>query len=329
MAEQTAMRFSNASRVMMSDGFRSSRTMSTMRLPDRYAIWPRSLWTAGMTAEPGSIMPSASASAFIVVAVPIVLQKPGDGAADETMSTYSGQSILPADLSFLACHLMVPEPVRSPLYQPLSIGPTESAMAGMLTVAAAISWDGVVLSQPGGQHHAVDGIAEQRLHQPQVGQVAVEVGGRPLAGLLDGVDRELEGDAARLPDALPDTLGELQVRPVAGRQVRTRLGDADERLARLQLLPRQPPVEVPLDVQRGHVRVVGIVEPELRAEPDGGAAAACRAPSSGFLKVSRAVSAIVRWRLPHGRARVSQRARRLDLIASMKAIDSSHQGYVS
>src|SRR6187431_1343249 len=101
-----------------------------------------------MTADPGSIMPNASASEFIVVAVPIVLQKPGDGAADATISMYSVASILPADLSFLACHLMVPEPVRSPLYQPLSIGPTDNAMAGMLTVAAAISWDGVVLSHP-------------------------------------------------------------------------------------------------------------------------------------------------------------------------------------
>ena len=43
---------------------------------------------------------------------------------------------------------MVPEPVRWPLYQPFSIGPTESAMAGMLTVAAAIRQAGVVLSQP-------------------------------------------------------------------------------------------------------------------------------------------------------------------------------------
>ena len=43
---------------------------------------------------------------------------------------------------------MVPEPVRSPLCQPFSIGPTESAMAGMFTVAAAIRQAGVVLSQP-------------------------------------------------------------------------------------------------------------------------------------------------------------------------------------
>jgi hypothetical protein len=44
--------------------------------------------------------------------------------------------------------MIVPEPVRSPLCQPLSIGPTDSAIAGILTVAAAIRQAGVVLSQP-------------------------------------------------------------------------------------------------------------------------------------------------------------------------------------
>ena len=47
-----------------------------------------------------------------------------------------------------AIQTMVPEPVRWPLYQPLSIGPDESAIAGMSTVAAAIRQAGVVLSQP-------------------------------------------------------------------------------------------------------------------------------------------------------------------------------------
>ena len=64
------------------------------------------------------------------------------------MSIYSSWVMLPAESSFLACHLMVPEPVRCPLYQPFSIGPTERAMAGMLAVAAAINMAGVVLSQP-------------------------------------------------------------------------------------------------------------------------------------------------------------------------------------
>src|SRR3954469_7200077 len=101
-----------------------------------------------MAAVPGSIIPSASASEFIVVAVPMVLQNPGEGADDATRSTYSFQPISPAVFSFLACHLMVPDPVRWPLYQPFSIGPTDNAMAGMFTVAAAISRAGVVLSQP-------------------------------------------------------------------------------------------------------------------------------------------------------------------------------------
>src|SRR3954452_18208306 len=109
---------------------------------------PRSLWGAGMAAPPGSIMPSASVREFMVVAVPMVLQKPGEGAEEATSSTYSSWLILPAASSFLACHLMVPEPVRWLLYQPFSIGPTDRAIAGMLTVAAAISSAGVVLSQP-------------------------------------------------------------------------------------------------------------------------------------------------------------------------------------
>jgi len=93
-------------------------------------------------------MPSASASEFIVVAVPMVLQYPTDGADAATSSVNPSLSISPAACSSRAFHMVVPEPARLPLYQPFSIGPTESAMAGMLTVAAAIRSAGVVLSQP-------------------------------------------------------------------------------------------------------------------------------------------------------------------------------------
>ena len=40
-----------------------------------------------MAAEPGSCIPSASASEFMVVAVPMVLQKPVEGADVATSST--------------------------------------------------------------------------------------------------------------------------------------------------------------------------------------------------------------------------------------------------
>ena len=78
-ADATTIAFSNASFVMMREGFRSSRTISTIRLPVAYAICPRSRYAAGMLAQPGSDMPSASARLFIDSAVPIVLQCPMEG----------------------------------------------------------------------------------------------------------------------------------------------------------------------------------------------------------------------------------------------------------
>src|ERR1700712_647888 len=101
-----------------------------------------------MAPEPGNDMPSASHRLFIVVAVPIVLQKPVDGADDATRRMNPSSSISPLDSISRAFQTIVPEPVRSPLCQPLSIGPTDSAIAGMFTVAAAIRQAGVVLSQP-------------------------------------------------------------------------------------------------------------------------------------------------------------------------------------
>ena len=84
MAVLTTMAFSNASRVRMSDGFRSSSTICTMRLPVSKAIPIRSRKGAGIALLPVRLMPNASAMAFIVLAVPIVLQCPSDGAEEQT-----------------------------------------------------------------------------------------------------------------------------------------------------------------------------------------------------------------------------------------------------
>src|SRR5579862_2550660 len=77
--------FSNAFFVMISEGSRFSFTISTIRLPVSYAIQPRSRYGPGMAAQPGSDMPRASASEFIDVAVPMVLQCPTEGADDDTI----------------------------------------------------------------------------------------------------------------------------------------------------------------------------------------------------------------------------------------------------
>src|SRR5262245_52922160 len=60
----------------------------------------------------------------------------------------------------------------------------------------------------GGEHHAVDWIAEQDLDQSEVGKVAVERGGRPFAGLLDRMHWELESNAASLADAFAHAMGQ-------------------------------------------------------------------------------------------------------------------------
>ena len=105
-------------------------------------------------------------------------------------------------------------------------------MAGKFTVAAAIRQAGVVLSQPVSQHDAVERIAVEHLDEAEIGEIAVERGGRPLAGFLDRMHREFEGDAAGLADALAHAVGKIEVMAVAGREVRAGLGDADDAACR-------------------------------------------------------------------------------------------------
>src|SRR6202050_1045596 len=101
-----------------------------------------------MAAEPGSDIPSASAREFIVVAVPIVLQNPVEGGEAATSRIKPSRAMRPVANNRRAFHRIVPEPTRSPSYQPFSIGPTESAIAGIFTVAAGITPGGACLSRP-------------------------------------------------------------------------------------------------------------------------------------------------------------------------------------
>ena len=98
--------------------------------------------------DPVSDMPSASAMAFMVIAVPIGLQWPTEGAESATRAIISSSSISPAARARRERQSTVPEPTRSLPTQPSSIGPLDSTMAGRFAVAAAISAAGVVLSQP-------------------------------------------------------------------------------------------------------------------------------------------------------------------------------------
>ena len=113
----------------------------------------------------------------------------------------------------------------------------------------------------GGQHHAVEGIAEQDFDQAEIGEVAVEGCGRTLAGLLDRMDREFHRKPAGLADALAHPMCQFEMVTVARRQVVAGLRDADDRLAGLQFFAGQAIIEVALQIERGHPGIVWVVKP--------------------------------------------------------------------
>src|SRR5271169_6323328 len=71
---------------------------------------------------------------------------------------------------------------------------------------------------------------------------------------------------AGVADALAHALGEFEMMAIARTQIRAGLRDADDRLARREFLACQPVIEVALQIERGHARIVRIVEPQLRAQ---------------------------------------------------------------
>ena len=103
----------------------------------------------------------------------------------------------------------------------------------------------------------------QDLDQAEIGEIAVERGGGALAGFLDRMDRELDRNAARIADTRLHAVRQEDVDLVAGGEVAAGLGDADDRLAALQLLAGIFLVQVALDIKRGHPGIVRVVEPFL------------------------------------------------------------------
>lgn len=148
MAALTRIAFSNACRVRICEGRRSSSTIPTIRCPAACPISNRRASTAGQAAEPGSCMPSASARHAIVEAVPMVMQCPLERAMQPSAKKHSSCVIRPALSSSSNFQTCVPDPTSVPRYLPLSIGPPVTITAGRSTLAAAISIAGVVLSQP-------------------------------------------------------------------------------------------------------------------------------------------------------------------------------------
>ena len=93
-------------------------------------------------------VPNASATSAIVDAVPMVLQWPRLRIIEDSERTKSSWLSVPPRTSSLSRQTSVPQPSGTPRKVPVSIGPPGTTTAGRSTDAAAISSDGMVLSQP-------------------------------------------------------------------------------------------------------------------------------------------------------------------------------------
>ena len=96
----------------------------------------------------GRPMPMASTIDAMVEAVPMVMQCPTERDMPASASMKDCSDISPARTASEYSQTDVPEPISSPRYLPLSMGPPESARVGRSQLAAPIINEGVVLSQP-------------------------------------------------------------------------------------------------------------------------------------------------------------------------------------
>jgi hypothetical protein len=148
IASTVVIALRNAASVRISESFRSSQTIWTIRLPVCAAMtaWRES--AAGIDAAPGSVSPSASAALVIVDAVPIVMQCPGERAMHCSISIQSCSVILPARNSAQYFQTSEPEPSGAPSQLARSIGPAGMKSAGRFIDVAPMMSAGVVLSHP-------------------------------------------------------------------------------------------------------------------------------------------------------------------------------------
>ncbi len=147
-AISTVNAFINAFSVIMSLGLISFSTSSMIFMPACFARRRRSEYTAGMVPFPFSPMPMASVRQFMELAVYIPEQEPQVGQVFSSNSQSSSWVMVPA-VTLPTASNMEERLLFCPFTRPASMGPPDTKMVGMLTLAAAISRPGTFLSQLG------------------------------------------------------------------------------------------------------------------------------------------------------------------------------------
>ncbi len=205
-------------------------------------------------------MPSASTIDAIVDAVPIVMQWPAERDMHDSASTMSDIFISPVFSISVNFHTCVPEPMSSPRNLPLSIGPPEMPIVGRSHDAAPISSAGVVLSQPIISTTPSNGLA--RIDSST--SIAAWLRNSIVVGRISVSPRLITGNSSGKPPASSTPSRtcsrELAEVRVAGRRLRPRVADADDRTA-VELIVRDALV---LHPRAMHERVAVVAAEPVR-----------------------------------------------------------------
>ena len=141
------MAFSNAFLVMMSRAVMPRRNMFTTASPARCASPSRERSIAGALAEPGRLIPNASAIEDMVLAVNMPPHAPSPGHAARSISVSSPSVMVPAAHAPTASNTVVMS-MLLPLYTPGMVLPLYTNTLARFNRAAAMSIAGMLLSQP-------------------------------------------------------------------------------------------------------------------------------------------------------------------------------------
>ena len=228
MASSTRSAFSTDCSVMIRLGRKSVPIIATARRPLASAARSRSEWTAGIAAVPGSVMPSASAIAAMVLAVPITAQLPAVVARLPSMSSMSRLRNLAG-------------PIFGPKAPAVGAGAEPFAVVGHRQHRPADELDGRQVGRGGAhqqrrhglvagadQHHRVHRLRADHFLGVHRHQVAEHHAGGMQKDLAERDGREIERQAAGGNDAAFDCLDQFGKMPVAIVEAARRLRDADD-----------------------------------------------------------------------------------------------------
>ena len=227
MAAHARTAFANDSGPSTSESRRSSRTISTIRRPVRWARTERRESAAGKSPFRGNVTPIASTRHAIVDAVPIVLQNPLLRDIPDSAARNSSRVMSPARTASERRHTSVPLPMGAALIPAVQLRAAREDDGRQVDARRTHQLGGGVLVASAEQHDAVDRVAPDRLLDGHAHEIPEEHRRRQHLGLSERHRREDEWNAPGLPHTPLHVVRQVVEVAVAGSQVGCARADPD------------------------------------------------------------------------------------------------------